>query len=73
MSFSNEIFHTKTTKTKEITTKPTSSNTDFLSLSFKLTLELEMLLITQKIAKEPTEMIIRRIFIIKHLYCTNNQ
>jgi len=37
--------------TQEITTKTTSSNTDFLSLSFKLTLELEILLITQKIAK----------------------
>ena len=68
-----KYFTLKQLKTKEITTKPTSSNTDFLSLSFKLTLELEMLLITQKTAKEPTEMIIRRIFIIKHLYCTNNQ
>ena len=46
-----KYFTLKQLKTKEITTKPTSSNTDFLSLSFKLTLELEMLLITQKIAK----------------------
>lgn len=51
--FQKKYFTLKTTKrTQEITTKPTSSNTDFLSLSFKLTLELEILLITQKIAKK---------------------
>lgn len=51
--FQKKYFTLKTTKKiQEITTKPTSSNTDFLSLSFKLTLELEMLLITQKITKK---------------------
>lgn len=48
MSFSKEIFHTRNNKKNKKIIKPTSSNTAFLSPSFKLIIKLEIILIPKK-------------------------